>query len=114
MAFADQPAYIIEMRAKPGKGDRLFELATIGMEKSNSSDRFVMLRDDADPDVLRTIEVFRSVADKDRYENGPLSGELRDESVELLAEPRMRIEAIPYSALPVLPGSPPRVVVLRR
>ena len=26
MAFKDQPSYIIKMRAKPGKGDRLFEL----------------------------------------------------------------------------------------
>lgn len=26
----DQPAYVIRMRAKPGCGDKLFELATIG------------------------------------------------------------------------------------
>lgn len=104
MAFRHQPAYIIKMRAKPGKGDRLFELATIGMEKSDSSDRFTMLREDADPDVLWNIEVFRSVADKDRYENSPLSDELRDEIIDLLAEPPLRIEAHPYSALPLLPG----------
>lgn len=104
MAFKDQPAYIIKMRAKPGMGDRLFELATIGMEKSDSSDRFTMLREDADPDVLWNIEVFRSVEDKDRYENSPMADELRDEIIGLLAEPPMRIEAHPYSAIPVLPG----------
>ena len=65
MAFKDQPAYVTAVRAKPGKGDRLFELATVGMEKSGSSDRFLMLREDADPDVLWNIEVFRSVEAKD-------------------------------------------------
>ena len=65
MAFTDQPSYIIRMHAKPGRGDRLFELATIGMAKSGSSDRYIMLREDADPDVLWNIEVFRYVEAKD-------------------------------------------------
>ncbi len=104
MAFKDQPAYIIMMRAKPGKGDRLFELATIGMTKSDSSDRFIMLREDADPDVLWNIEVFRSVEAKDAYENSDMADELRDEIIELLAEPPVRIEAHPYSAIPALSG----------
>ena len=104
MALQDQPAYIIKMRAKPGMGDRLFELATLGMEKSNSSDRFIMLREDADPDVLWNIEIFRSVAAKDAYETSDLADELRDEIISLLAEPPVRIEAHPYSAIPLLPG----------
>ena len=104
MALKDQPSYIIKMRAKPGMGDRLFELATIGMEKSNSSDRFIMLREDADPDVLWNIEVFRSVEAKDDYENSDMADELRDEIIGLLAEAPMRIEAHPYSAIPVLLG----------
>jgi quinol monooxygenase YgiN len=104
MALADQPSYIIKMRAKPGMGDRLFELATIGMEKSNSSDRFIMLREDADPDVLWNIEVFRSVDAKDGYEDSDMADELRDEIIDLLAEPPMRIDAHPYAAIPALPG----------
>ncbi len=104
MSFRDQPSYIIKMRAKPGMGDRLFELATLGMEKSGSSDRFLMLREDADPDVLWNIEVFRSVEAKDAYENSDLADELRDEIISLLAEPPVRIEAHPYSAIPALPG----------
>jgi len=96
----EQPAYIIKMRAKPGNGDRLFELATIGMEKSGASDRFILLREDEDPDVLWNIEVFRSDAAKERYENSPLADELRGEVLELLAEPPMRIAAHPYSAAP--------------
>lgn len=38
--------------AKPGMGDKLFELATAGMTKSNSSDRFIICREDENPDVL--------------------------------------------------------------
>lgn len=104
MAFADQPSYIIKMRAKPGMADRLFELATVGMAKSNASDRFMMLREDADPDVLWNIEVFRSVEAKDAYETSDMADLLRDEIIDLLAEPPVRIEAHPYSAIPVLPG----------
>lgn len=92
------------MRAKPGMGDRLFELATTGLERSGSSERFTMLHEDADPDVLWNIEVFRSVDAKDRYENSALADELRDEIIDLLAEPSTRIEADPHSAIPVLPG----------
>lgn len=96
----DQPAYVIRMRAKPGCGDKLFELATIGMEKSNSSDRFIMAREDADPDVLWNFEVFRSEEAKAAYENSPLADELRDEIIDLLAEPPMRVAVHPYAALP--------------
>ena len=104
MSLQDQPAYIIKMRAKPGMGDRLFELATAGMTKSGSSDRFIMLREDADPDVLWNIEVFRSVEAKEAYENSPLADELRDEILDLLEEMTMRVDAHPYSAIPILPG----------
>jgi hypothetical protein len=46
MALRDQPAYVIKMRAKPGLGDKLFALATEGMEKSGSSDRFIIAREE--------------------------------------------------------------------
>ena len=101
MALQDQPAYIIKMRAKPGLGDKLFELATIGMTKSGASDRFIIAREDGDPDTLWNIEVFRSDEAKANYENSPLADELRDEIINLLAEPPMRIDVHPYSALPV-------------
>ena len=105
MAFKDQPVYIIQMRAKPGMGDRLFELATAGMVKSGSSDRFIMLREDDDPDVLWNIEVFRSVEAKDNYENSPLADQLRDEILEVLDGPPLRrVEAHIYAATPALPG----------
>ena len=100
MNLQDQPAYVIKMRAKPGTGDKLFELATSGMVKSGASDRFIILREDGDPDVLWNVEVFRSDAAKAGYENSPLADELRDEILNLLAEPPMRIAAHPYSAAP--------------
>jgi len=97
----DQPAYIIKMRAKPGMGDRLFELATAGMEKSNASNRFIIAREDDDPDVLWNVEVFTSVESKDGYENSALAEELREEIIGLLAEPPMRVAVHPYSVLPL-------------
>ncbi|MFD5871760.1 putative quinol monooxygenase [Streptomyces sp. NPDC060322] len=104
MALQDQPTYLIKTRAKPGLGDTLLALATAGMEKSGSSDRFIMVREDADPDVLWNMEVFRSREAKDAYENSPLADELRDEIIGLLAEPPLRIEVHPYSALPADPA----------
>ncbi|MCJ2062233.1 hypothetical protein MKK63_05900 [Methylobacterium sp. J-088] len=100
MTLQDRPAYIIRMRAKPGTRDRLFELATIGMAKSGASDRYIIAREDGNPDVLWNIEVFNSDEAKDRYENSPLADSLRDEIIELLAEPPMRIAVHPYSASP--------------
>src|SRR5690242_6197083 len=101
MALQDRPAYLIKMRARPGQGDRLFELASAGMEKSGASDRFIILREDEDPDVLWNVEVFRSVEAKDGYEISPLADQLRDEILGLLAEAPMRVPAHPYSALPL-------------
>ncbi len=100
MDLQNQPAYIIKMRAKLGSGDKLFELATAGMVKSGASDRYIIVREDGDPDVLWNIEVFRSDAAKEGYEHSPLADQLRAEILDLLAEPPMRVEAHPYSAVP--------------
>ncbi|MGX1675913.1 putative quinol monooxygenase [Streptomyces sp. NPDC055400] len=70
------------------------------MEKSGASDRFTIVRDVDDPDVLWNVEVFKSTEAKDAYENSPLA----DEIIGLLAEPPMRIEVRPYSAAPPAAG----------
>ena len=100
MNLRDSPAYIIKMRAKPGCGDELFELAARGMKRSGASDRYILLREDADLDVLWCVEVFRSETAKGDYESSSLADELRNEILQLLAEPPMRIAAHPYSAAP--------------
>ncbi|SDK18982.1 Quinol monooxygenase YgiN [Methylophilus rhizosphaerae] len=89
------------MRAKPGFGDKLFELANAGMTKSGASDRFILAREDGDPDILWNVEVFKSDEAKGNYENSPLADKLRDEIINLLAEPPMRIPVHPYAALPI-------------
>lgn len=101
MKLQNQPGYIIRMRAKPGLGDKLFELAAAGMDKSGASNRYILVREDGDPDVLWNMEVFKSEEAKADYENSPLADELRDEIISLLAEPPMRIPVHPYSALPL-------------
>jgi hypothetical protein len=73
--------------------DRLHDRA-----KSDASDPFIICREDEDPDVLWCIEVFKSDEAKDAYENGPMADELRDEILDVLAEPPMRIPVHPYSA----------------
>lgn len=100
MGLQDQPAYVIKMRAKAGLGERLCELATSSMKRSGASNRFVILRESEDPDIMWAVEVFSSDVEKDRYENSSLADELRDEIIELLAEPPMRVTVYPYSAAP--------------
>ena len=101
MPFSEQPAYIIKMRARPGCGDRLFELSTAGMVESGASDRFIICREDNDPDVLWNVEVFRSLAAKKTYEESPLADQLRDEIMELVEEV-MRVNVHPFAAEPRL------------
>lgn len=96
----NQPAYIIRMRAKPGRADELFDLAVAGMHRSDSSGGYIVLRQDDDPDVLWNIEVFRSNEAKNAYENSPLADELRDEIIDLLDEPPTRVAAHPHAARP--------------
>lgn len=67
------------------------------MDKSNSSDRFTILSEDGDPDVLWNVEVFRSEQAKDAYENSPLADELRDEIIALGANRAPR--SLPVSVL---------------
>jgi hypothetical protein len=84
--FTDQPAHILQMRAKPGMGDRLFELATASLKRANVSDRFILFRADADPDVMWNIEVYRPVEAKDEYESSPLADEVRNDILDLLSD----------------------------
>jgi quinol monooxygenase YgiN len=77
------------------------------MQKSDSSDRFIMLREDAAPDVLWNIEVFRSIDAKEAYETSDMADELRDEIIDLLVEPPVRIEAHPTPPSPPFLVTPP-------
>jgi quinol monooxygenase YgiN len=95
-----QPGYVIRMRAKPGCIDKLFEMATAGIEESGCSDRFILVREDDDPDVLWNVEIFKSDEVKEAYENGPHVDRIRGEIMELLAEPFMRVAVHPYSSAP--------------
>jgi quinol monooxygenase YgiN len=106
MFLTDQPAHILKMRAKPGMGDRLFELASVSLKKANASDRFILFREDADPDVMWNIEVYRSVAAKNDYESSPLADELRNDVLDLLVGPPLiHVEGHVYSAIPALSGN---------
>lgn len=95
---AKQPGYVIKMVAKPGKGDLLRKLATDGMLKANENGNWVHCLVENEPDTLWTFEFFESEETKAQYEQSPLADELRDEIIDLLAEPPMRINVTPFSA----------------
>ena len=52
----------------------------------------------------RSDSVARLSHDAASVAPAPATQELRDEIISLLAEPPVRIEAHPYSAIPALPG----------
>lgn len=100
MTLQNRPGYLIKMRAKPDLGEKLFNLASTSMKKSGASDRYMIVREDDDQAVLWAIEIFNSDEAKVDYESSQLADELRDEIIDLLAEPPLRIAVHPYSASP--------------
>jgi hypothetical protein len=93
-----QPGYIIKMVAKPGYGDTLRKLATDGMRIANEGGNWVHCSVENEPDTLWTFEFFENEELKAQYEESDLADKLRDEIIDLLAEPPMRISVTPFSA----------------
>ncbi len=93
-----QPGYVIKMVAKPGNGDTLRKLATDGMRIANEGGTWVHCNVENEPDTLWTFEFFESEEAKARYEESDLADKLRDEIIDLLAEPPLRIAVTPFSA----------------
>ena len=100
-----QPGYVMKMVAKPGNIDQLRKLATDGMRVANASGTWVHCVVENEPNTLWTFEFFESEETKASYENSDLADQLRDEIIDLLAEPPIRISVTPFSAswLPVKP-----------
>ncbi|WP_025864268.1 putative quinol monooxygenase [Prolixibacter bellariivorans] len=93
-----QPGYVMKMVAKPGKGKLLRKLATDGMRIANEGGNWVHCLVENEPDTLWTFEFFESEEAKVKYEESDLADQLRDEILELLAEPPLRIVVTPFSA----------------
>ncbi|AKD54862.1 putative quinol monooxygenase [Spirosoma radiotolerans] len=93
-----QLGYVMKMIAKPGYGDTLRKLATDGMRIANQGGTWVHCRVENEPDTLWTFEFFENPEAKARYEESELSDKLRDEIIDLLVEPPVRIAVTPFSA----------------
>lgn len=93
-----QPGYVIKMVAKPGSGNTLFDLATNYIRQSGASDRWVMCSVPGEPDTMWAFEFFVDDDARKRYEESDLADKFRDEILELLAEPPLRVEVRPRSA----------------
>src|SRR4051794_8575815 len=93
-----QPGYVMKMVAKPGKGDTLRKLATDGMRIANEGGMWVHCLVENEPDTLWTFDFFESEEAKAKYEKSDLADKLRDEILDLLAEPPLRIVVTPFSA----------------
>lgn len=93
-----QPGYVIKMVAKSGNIDLLRKLATDGMRIANPGGNWVHCVVENEPNTLWTFEFFENEATKANYEESDLADKLRDEIIDLLAEPPIRISVTPFSA----------------
>lgn len=93
-----QPGYVIKMVAKPGRGDTLFELATKYIKQSGASDTWVMCAVPGEPDTMWALELFTDEETKSRYENSEEADRFRDEILDLLVEPPLRVDVRPRTA----------------
>ena len=93
-----QPGYVIKMVARQGNIDLLRKLATDGMRLANPGGNWVHCVVENEPNTLWTFEFFESEATKASYEESDLADKLRDEIIDLLAEPPIRISVTPFSA----------------
>ncbi|WP_105030221.1 putative quinol monooxygenase [Arthrobacter ruber] len=93
MLNTNQPGTVLRFQAKPGKGDRLFEL-TNDLHFTGDPDGptdWVLCRTDDDPDTLWAFEFYRDDASFERHFSNPVIDANHDEVIDLLAAPPMRV-----------------------
>jgi len=94
MISTKQPCTVLNMHAKAGKGDDLFEL-TNKLHYTGDPDGpvdWVLCRDDNDPDSLWAFEFYKDEDSFRRHLNDPSLKDGHNEVFELLAEMPTRVE----------------------
>ncbi|TCK64596.1 antibiotic biosynthesis monooxygenase [Curtobacterium sp. PhB136] len=92
-----QPGTVLKFKARPGKGDRLFQL-TNDLHFTGDPDGptdWVLCRDDEDLDTLWAFEFYKDDASFERHFANPVIDANHDEVIELLAEQPMRVKVRP-------------------
>ncbi|SDF24935.1 Quinol monooxygenase YgiN [Mucilaginibacter pineti] len=89
--FDSQPGSVIKMKANPGKGSALLTLTTKLFAMSEAIDRWLIFKDDADPDTLWFFETFKNEDAVLRHQENRAVQEGHDEVMALLAEPPLHV-----------------------
>ncbi|MBF4588287.1 putative quinol monooxygenase [Curtobacterium sp. VKM Ac-2887] len=83
-----QPGYVLRFKAKPGKGDELFQVCN-DLHFNGDPDGpvdWVLSRSVEDPDTLWAFEFYRDDASFDRHYSDPALDEGHQKVMDLLAE----------------------------
>ncbi|PZE57311.1 antibiotic biosynthesis monooxygenase [Curtobacterium sp. MCPF17_047] len=97
MLTSNQPGTVLQFQAKPGMGDRLFEL-TNALHFTGDPDGptdWVLCRADDDPDTLWAFEFYADDASFERHFADPVIDANHEEVIDLLAAPPMRVTVRP-------------------
>jgi quinol monooxygenase YgiN len=84
----NQPGVVLRFQAKPGKGEKLFELCTelhFTRDPDGPVD-WVLSRDNSNPDVMWAFEFYRDDASFDRHYSNPVLDEPHQRVFDLLAD----------------------------
>ena len=100
MIDPSQPGTVLKMRAKPGKGDALFEL-TNSLHYTGDPDGpvdWVLCRADDDPDTLWAFEFYKDEESFTRHFANPEIDKNHNEVIDLLAEQPLRVVVHPVAS----------------
>ncbi|MFK3669438.1 putative quinol monooxygenase [Leifsonia aquatica] len=83
-----QPGYVLKFKAKPGKGDELFQICT-DLHYTRDPDGpvdWVLSRSVEDPDTMWAFEFYRDDASFERHYSNPALDEGHQRIMDLLAD----------------------------
>lgn len=84
--YKNQPGVVLQMKAKPGKGDALFQL-TLELHHLDDPDGpvdWVVTRSDDDADTMWIMEFYRDDASFERHYSNPVVDDRHEDVIELL------------------------------
>lgn len=84
----NQPGYVLRFKAKPGKGDELFQLCH-DLHFNGDPDgpiNWTLIRSIEDPDILWAFEFYRDDASFERHYSNPYLDAGHQRVMDLLAE----------------------------
>ncbi|HCC00062.1 MAG TPA: hypothetical protein DEP42_02380 [Ruminococcaceae bacterium] len=92
--FQNQPGVILRMRAKPGKGNELFDLTTQlhYVEDPDGPVDWALCRTNDEPDTLWAFELYRDDASFTRHYANPIIDKRHDHVFALLADMPLRAD----------------------